>query len=374
MAKGSSDVAGALRAIQLSEARWQAVLETARDAIISIDENGLLTLFNPMAERVFGYAAAEVLGQNVSILMPAPYREEHDRYLQSYRDTGVAKAIGRIREVEARRKNGEIFPIELSVSEARIGDERLFTAIIRDVSERRRAEEQIASLRREAQQRERLADIGAITAKVVHDIGNPLAGLSMQAQLVLRRADMERVREPARRVVECARRLDHLIRGFNTFARDQKLDLKEIALPGFLETIVNEWRPAMRKTGITLGLDVHAAARLRADEEQLRRVLDNLIKNAVEAIHRGPGSVRISGLSPKDETTILKVEDSGPGIAPGLDAFQLFETTKANGTGLGLAIARQIVVAHGGTIVYDPAKPHGTIFTIRLPSRGPSLR
>lgn len=374
MAKGSSDVAGALRAIQLSEARWQAVLETARDAIISIDENGLLTLFNPMAERVFGYAADEVLGRNVNMLMPDPYAVEHDRYLQSYRDTGVAKAIGRIREVEARRKNGEVFPIELSVSEARIGDERIFTAIIRDVSERRRAEQQIATLQQEARQRERLADIGAITAKVVHDIGNPLAGLSMQAQLVLRRAETDRIREPAKRIVECARRLDHLIRGFNAFARDQKLNLKEIVLPGFLESIVNEWKPATRQVGITLGLDVDAGARLRADEEQLRRVLDNLIKNAIEAINRGPGSVRISGLSPKDETTILKVEDSGPGIAPDFDAFQLFETTKANGTGLGLAIARQIIVAHGGTIDYDSAEPHGTIFTIRLPARGPSLR
>jgi len=370
----ASEVTGALHAIQLSEARWQAVFETARDAIISIDEEGRLTLFNPTAERMFGYTAEEVLGQNVTLLMPTPYRDEHDEYLQSYRESGVAKAIGRVREVEAKRKDGEIFPIELSVSEARIGEERLYTAIIRDTSERRRAEEQIATLRREAHKRERLADIGAITAKVVHDIGNPLAGLSMQAQLLLRRAESNRLREPANRILDCTHRLEHLIHGFNTFARDQKLNLKQIELPEFLQDIVEEWRPTTRRSGIRLGLDVDAAVRVWGDADQLRRVLDNLIKNALEAIDRGPGSVRIIGGSPRDETIVLKVEDSGPGIAPGLDAFQLFETTKPNGTGLGLAIARQIIVAHGGTITHDSVAPHGTIFTIQLPSSGPSLR
>jgi len=177
----------ALRVLQLNELRWQAILDTARDPIICIDRAGGITLFNRAAEEIFGYAAAEVLGRNVQLLMPAPYREEHDAYLATYQSTGVPKAIGRIREVQAQRKSGEIFPIELSVSEARVGDQVIYSAIIRDMSERRAIEVELEKARRLAEQRERLADIGAITARIVHDLGNPLAGLSMQAQLIQRR-------------------------------------------------------------------------------------------------------------------------------------------------------------------------------------------
>ncbi len=174
-----TSVGNALQTLELNEARWQAVLATARDAIISIDRSGRITLFNQAAEGIFGYSAEEVTGQNVKMLMPALYADQHDQYLENYRTTGRPQAIGRIREVEALRKNGEVFPIELSVSEARVGRQLLYSAIIRDVTERRRAQARGAELEELSQQRERLADIGAITAKIVHDIGNPLAGLSI---------------------------------------------------------------------------------------------------------------------------------------------------------------------------------------------------
>src|SRR5579862_1389520 len=173
-----------LRDLQVADARWRAVLSTARDAIISIDANGLLTLYNPAAEEMFGYRAEEVIGRNVTVLMPAPYREEHGEYIARYQRTGEARAIGRIRSVQGRRKNGAVFPIELSVSESRLGEEVLYTAILRDITEQL----ELRELQRAVQERTRLADVGAITAKVVHDLGNPLAALSMQAQLIMRRA------------------------------------------------------------------------------------------------------------------------------------------------------------------------------------------
>ena len=138
-----TSVADALLTLGLHEARWQAVLDSAQDAIISIDHHGTVTLFNRAAERVFGYRADEVLGRNVVMLMPAPYRDEHAEYVARYERTGTAHAIGRIRDVQALRKNGEVFPIELSVSEASSGDARIYTAIIRDVSERVRTEAQL---------------------------------------------------------------------------------------------------------------------------------------------------------------------------------------------------------------------------------------
>ena len=145
----------ALSLRQLDQARWAAVLDTARDAIVSIDRDGIVTLFNRAAEEIFGYSASEVLGENIRMLMPPPYHEEHDQYLQNYHKTHVTKVIGRIRYVEARRKNGEVFPIEVSVSEAQVGDEVLFTAIIRDATERKRMEE---ALRRERDFAERLVE------------------------------------------------------------------------------------------------------------------------------------------------------------------------------------------------------------------------
>jgi len=139
--KSTKEQDRAVRTRQLDEARWKAVLNTARDAIISIDREGTITLFNRSAEDMFGYSASEVLGESVGILMPMPYSSEHSSYIRRYEKTREARAIGRIREVKARRKDGEVFPIELSVTEARLGQEAIYTAIIRDVSARRDIEE-----------------------------------------------------------------------------------------------------------------------------------------------------------------------------------------------------------------------------------------
>jgi len=371
-----SDQSGALQALrtlQLSEARWQAILDTARDAVICIDPHGIVTLFNRAAETIFGYDAADVVGRNVKMLMPVPYTDEHDEYIRSYRETGRAKAIGRIREVHARRKNGEVFPIELSVSEARVGAEVIYSAIIRDMTERQAIQAELASARQIAQQRERLADIGAITARIVHDLGNPLAGISMQARLLLRRANREpappfaALREPAERIAEEVRRLDHLIREFLDFTRQQRLELRNIALAPFLRDLTDMWRPVAAEREIELGLEVDDAPMVDADEEKLRRVLDNLVKNAIEAIDRGPGRVALR-IERNPTHVRIVVRDNGPGVPPTLQMFRMFETTKRNGSGLGLSIAKQIMVAHGGDIGFEPVIPHGASFYVDLPA------
>jgi two-component system, LuxR family, sensor kinase FixL len=363
----------ALRTLQLNEARWQAILDTARDAIICIDSAGNVTLFNRAAEAIFGYEASELMGQNVRKLMPSPYTEEHDEYIRRYRSTRVAKAIGQIRQVEARRKNGEIFPIELSVSEAKVGDEVIYSAIIRDMSDRRAIESELDSARRKAEQHERLADVGAITARIVHDLGNPLAGLSMQAQLILRRAkrsDMvpaTSLIEPAERIVGEVRRLDHLVKDFLDFARQQRLDLREVALPPMLRHLIELWQPVAAERSIAVALELgDEVPAISVDEEKLRRVLDNLVKNAIEAIDHGPGHVAVR-LAASGERIRISVEDDGPGIPQSLQLFRLFETTKPTGSGLGLSIARQIVLAHGGDLVVERLTPKGAGFYIDLP-------
>lgn len=375
-----SSAAGALRTLELNEARWQSVLDTARDAIISIDRRGRVTLFNQAAEATFGYQAEEVLGHNVSMLMPAPYAGQHDQYLHNYHTTGRPQAIGRVREVEARRKSGEVFPIELSVSEARVGRHLLYTAIIRDVSERVQAQVRLSELQQLAQQRERLADIGAVTAKIVHDLGNPLAGLSMQAQLILRRVrrgeigPSAAVEEPTQRILSTINRLDELVKEFMAFSREQRLDLGDVVLPALLEEIVGLWRPVAAARQIEVVLEREGGEVIRADESQLKRVFDNLVKNALEAIDCGPGRVEIAVSSPSAPFVRISVADTGPGFPENMEGFRLFETTKANGTGLGLAVAKQIVMAHGGGIRFARLSPHGTQFQIDLPRSGPATR
>lgn len=373
MAAGEGDTGMALHELEVSDARWRAVLATARDAIISIDASGRVTLFNPAAEEVFGYRAEDVLGQNVSMLMPPPYRDEHDGYIRRYRETGQARAIGRLRSVYAQRKSGEIFPIELSVSESRVGDEVLYTAIVRDVGDR-------LELQRLVRERERLADIGAITAKIVHDLGNPLAALSMQAQLILRRArrrdfdPVTKVEQPAEQILSTIRRLEDLVHEFTDFSREQRLDIRPIDIRAFLTSCVDLWTALAAERDITLGVrDLPPLPVLHADDVMLRRVLDNLIKNAIEAIDIGPGTVSVGAELPSPEKVRLFVEDSGPGVREGLDVFQLFETTKPAGTGIGLAVAKQLVMAHGGVIEHIPRVPHGAVFRVELPARGPRL-
>jgi two-component system sensor kinase FixL len=496
----------ALHDLQIADVRWQAILGTIRDAIIAIDRRGSITLFNPAAEQVFGYRAEEVLGHKVSLLMPEPYRSEHDAYMQRYHETGERRAIGRIRLVEGRRKNGDTFPLELSVSESRLGSEVLYTAILRDTSpriateqalryerdfaerlidtaqvivlvvdaegrvvrhnafmerlsgrrldevvgadwlttfiaardqarlracctaasrtgdlrgnignlvshdgrerqiewsmktvldaagevsgllcigvditERLAAEAELRELQRVAHERGRLADIGAITAKVVHDLGNPLAALSMQAQLILRRArrgDFQPaapVQQPAEQILQTLRRLEDLVHEFTDFARDQRLKVQDIHLERFLASCVELWQALATDHGIALALSNQAGVRsVRADEVMLRRVLDNLIKNAIEAIGAGPGEVIIeTRVSPSGRIGIL-VSDTGPGVPDGVDVFTLFETTKAEGTGIGLAVAKQIIAAHGGVIDHSPHSPRGTTFRIELPIDGPT--
>lgn len=364
----------ALHDLQIADARWRVVFNTARDAIISVDADGIITLFNPAAEQVFGYLADEVIGRNVSILMPAPYDLQHDAYIRRYQRTGEARAIGRIRAVQALRKSGEVFPIELTVSESRLDHEVLYTAILRDVSEQR-------ELQRVVRERERLADIGAITAKIVHDLGNPLAALSMQAQLLLRRArrgdfsPVSKVQDPAEQILQTLRRLESLVREFMEFAREQRPTVRPIHLEPFLQSCVDMWRPLAHERGIAIRLEgCGPLPELIGDEVMLRRVLDNLVKNAIEAIEQGPGEVLISAHVPMTGKICLSVADSGPGVQEGLDVFRLFETTKTEGTGIGLAVAKQIVTAHGGTIGHVSREPRGAAFLIELPVSGPALR
>jgi two-component system sensor kinase FixL len=278
--------------------------------------------------------------------------------------------------VVARRKDGTTFPVYLGVSEVQLGERRLFTGLIQDLSERRQAEARLREVEKAAADSQRLADIGAITAQIVHDLGNPLAGISMQAQLICRRARrnpsqaLETVLKPAEQIVDRVKHLDYLVHDFLEFAREQRLQMEAVDFAKLLADLGGFWRPVANVQGINVTLDLPGTPVIvSADHEKLRRVLDNLIKNAIEAIGDGPGNVTIRLDDSSPERIRIGVIDSGPGIPQDLDIFRLFETTKPLGTGLGLPIARQIISAHGGGIEVAGVEPHGAHFQLDLPRR-----
>jgi two-component system, LuxR family, sensor kinase FixL len=374
-----SNEADALHALGITAARWQAILDTAQDAIICITQHGEITLFNAAAERMFGYAADEAVGRNVRMLMPAPYREEHDGYIRGYLETGAAKAIGRVRQVAAERKDGTTFPIELSVSQARVGNDVLFNAIIRDTSWRERVLAERMELTRRLEQGQRLGDIGAMTARIAHDFGNPLAGLLMTAQQILRRIERdasqpaENLRPQAERLLMTAQRLDAMLHDFRDFAREQRLNLEPVALAPFLQDVVCVWQVEADNRGVGLQLSSVDDLTVHIDRDKCQRVFDNLLKNALEAVDHGPGEVRVQMTQLGGEQVRISITDTGPGVPDGLDVFALFETTKPHGTGLGLPICKQIVTAHGGGLDFAGVSPHGTVFNVQLPIAGPPI-
>jgi two-component system sensor kinase FixL len=361
-----------------AEARARAVLDTTVSAIISIDAQGQVVTFNQAAERMFGYAAAEVIGRNVKLLMPAPYREKHDDYLRRYVETGVRKIIGIGREVTGLRKDGTAFPVDLAVNDTVLHGEHLFTGVLRDLTQQKEADERERKLREQALQNARLADIGAMTTRIAHDFGNPLAGLQMTAQrlrLLLSHepVQVERLTAVADTIISTTKRLDTIVWDFKEVAREPRLKLRNIVLPAFLREVVTAWQEEADGRGIVLNAEFgdRELPVIRADPDKLRRLMDNLVKNALEAIECGPGVVRIAAALQGRDTVRILVEDTGPGIAEGTNVFALFETTKPTGTGLGLAICKQIALVHGGDIECSPRVPHGTIFSVELPVHGP---
>jgi two-component system sensor kinase FixL len=370
------DLAAAEAALRDCDTRTRAIVDTAVDGIVTIDERGTIQSFNPAAERIFGYRAAEVIGKNVQLLMPAPDRNRHDAYLARYLETGEKRIIGIGREVVGQRKDGSLFPMDLAVAESFLDSGRVFTGMVRDLTARKRAEAELRELHKLAQQRERLADIGAITAQLAHDIGNPLAGVSMQAQLILRRAQRDphqslaTVTNAAEQIVAQVGHLDRLTKDLMSFAREQRLELATIDPRHFFQDLADFWRPIAGERHVAVTLTVTApVGEISADQDKLRRVFDNLVKNALEAINQSSGAIHIT-LVPESEKLRVSVADSGSGIPETVEIFRLFETTKPHGTGLGLAIARQIITAHGGQIYCARGQPRGTIFTVELPLKG----
>jgi two-component system, LuxR family, sensor kinase FixL len=356
--------AGLSSQLQASEARWRAVIDSAVDGIVVIDTHGHIESFNRAAERLFGYTELEALGRNVSMLMPSPYREEHDAYIARYLAAGAAKIIGIGREVQALRKDGSTFPVHLSVAEMTVADERKFTGIIHDLSDRVRMEETL-------RERAALARLGEMAAVLAHEVKNPLAGIRGAIQVVGSRLPPDTPGAPIlKEILTRIDSLDEMMKDLLMFARPPKPRLQPTAIT-----------PLVRATADLLGQDptfgdikfdiTGSAPPVAADADMLKIVFQNLLINGAQAM-QGRGRIRVDVTS-TDGACSIAFSDNGPGIPADVrhKVFEPFFTTKSRGNGLGLPTVKRLVEAHGGDVAIGFPPGGGTAVVVRLPLQPP---
>jgi PAS domain S-box-containing protein len=353
--------------VRRGQAWLQSLIETTQDAVLSIDRQGQVVLFNPAAERIFGYPRDEVIGQKVNMLMAEPYATEHDEYIARYEKTGDARAIGRIRALTARRKNGEHFPIELSVTEIAVDQEVHYAAFIRDISEKTRLQGQLLAS-------ERLAAIGTTAAKIGHELANPLNGMSLTVQLLEQRLSRmtdgsgSHLTPTIKRLKDEISRLQRLVGEFATISRKEKYVFRPVNLTQLIDDIVTLNAPHLAQHSIELQTSLAPDLPvISIDGDKIKQALLNLVKNSGEAMPHG-GRITIDAFI-NNGTVMLEITDTGEGIPLDIDAFEPFVTTKKEGTGIGLVIVRQILAAHDGKISYRSKPGEGTTFRLELPQR-----
>ena len=342
----------------------RSLIETSQDAVVSIDRRGQIVLFNPAAERIFGYKAGEIVGRKVNLLMAEPYAWEHDGYISEYQRTGKARAMGQTRLFMAKRKNGEQFPIEVSLTEVAADEKVPYAAFIRDVSERSRLQAQLL-------ESERLAAIGTTAAKIGHEIANPLNGMYLTVQLLEQRLAKEvaadgQITADVKKLRGEIARLNQLLQQFRALARREKYDFQPLHVADLLDDVITAQQPLCARLGIEIERHLEPdLPSINGDRDRLKQAILNLLNNSIEAMPAG-GKIKIAG-SASSGMVAIQIADSGTGIPPDLDIFEPFATTKKQGTGLGLVIVRQIITAHHGTISYSSDPGKGTVFVISLP-------
>ena len=342
----------------------RSMLETAVDGIVTISKTGIVQSMNPAAEEMFGYGEDEVVGENVSMLMPHPYREEHDDYMGHYLATGEKRVIGIGREAVGLRKSGKEFPCDLVVSEMYLGSERFFTGTVRDITKQKDTEAR-------ARQAERLAAIGQTVAGLAHESRNAF----QRSQACLEMLALELESQPdAIELVERTQRalshLHHLYEEVRNYAAPIILDRQECNL-------AHVWRDAWAHLESSFqGGDVALHETLEVAEPicsidwfALGQVFRNIFENSIFAC-KPPGRIEVCCQKAelnKTPAIRISISDNGPGLSADSKSrvFDAFFTTKPKGTGLGMAIAKRIVEAHEGSFEVGP-RTVGAEFVITL--------
>ena len=362
-----------------NEARLRSILETVPDAMIVIGENGSILSFSAAAERLFGYTAEEVRGSNVNVLMPSPYREEHNHYLSRYGSTGERRIIGTGRIVVGQRKDGTTFPMELAVGEVLLGDKREYTGFARDITQRTQSERRLQSVQAELAHVSRLTEMGQMAAGLAHEINQPLAAIGnyvAACQRLLDRGKPDEAIAAAQKAGDQVRRAGEIIRRLRDFVRRNDGEKRLEPLAAVIEEATALGFAGMKSLGVHVELRIAPdASEAFIDKVQIQQVLVNLIRNALKAMAgRARRELAIS-TAPRDRDWIeIRVVDTGPGLAAAVreQLFQPFVSTKAGGMGVGLSLCRSIIEAHGGDLIAGNNEGDGgATFVMTLPRAAP---
>ncbi len=359
------------------EAHLQSILDTVPDAMIVIDDQGVIQSFSKAAVRLFGYAAVEVEGQNVKLLMPSPYQENHDAYLARYRDTGERRIIGIGRVVVGMRKDRSTFPLELSVGEMQSGAKRFFTGFVKDLTDRQFTEQRLHELQSELVHISRLTALGEMSSALAHELNQPLSAIANYLNGVQRLLKAEpgggneKIRDALNKAVEQALRAGDIIRRLREFVARGETEQHAESVAKLVEEASALGLVGARQLGVRVVFDLDKRANyVLVDKIQIQQVLLNLIRNAMEAMADGPRRELTIASSPAADGMIeLRIMDTGPGLDESVASrlFQPFVTTKSQGMGVGLSICRTIVEAHGGQIWADSNPEGGTVFHLTIP-------
>jgi two-component system sensor kinase FixL len=384
----------AIADLKSREAHLQSILSTVPDAMIVIDEHGIIQSFSAAAERQFGWTAPEAIGANVSMLMPSPYREDHDGYLDRYRETGQQKILGISRVVVGERRDGSTFPMELVVGEMKSAERRFFTGFVIDLTERQAAERRFRHLQSELFHASRVTAMGEMASALAHELNQPLSASASYIQGSLRLLAREPVeagvvREALTSASEQMLRAGDIIRRLRDYVSKGETEQRVENLPQLLEEAGALAMVGAKVQGVRLRFSIdRTVSPVMVDKVQIQQVVLNLMRNAIEAMAESPvrelvvAAREASGARAEtpvrelivdvrsviDSMVQVSISDTGAGISPEVAErlFQPFVTTKQQGMGVGLSISRTIVEAHGGRIWAEAIEGGGTVFHFTL--------
>jgi two-component system, LuxR family, sensor kinase FixL len=358
--------------LERREGLLRSILDTVPDALVVIDKQGLIQSFGVAAERLFGFSSEEVVGQNVSVLMPSPYREAHDGYLARYLTTGERRIIGIGRIIVGRRKNGSTFPMELTVGEVDLPGTQLFTGFVRDLTERQNRKRRLNVLQAELVHVARLTELGQMVAALAHEVNQPLTAIANYlsgARRLLAAGNQQRVEQALERIAAQADRARQIVQRLRDFVNKRETEKRVESL---LKTIEEASGLALIGVGQGLKLEIRVddgAAEAMIDKIQIQQVLLNLIRNATEAMADSAHRKLSITTARAGDMVEISVADTGPGLPESVRArlFQPFVSTKPNGMGVGLSVCRTIIEAHGGELRAIDGDGGGTVFLLTVP-------
>jgi two-component system sensor kinase FixL len=363
----------------VSEVRLDSLLNTAVDGIILIDDAMRILVFNSACEQLFGYAAEEVVGENVSILMPHEYAHEHDDYVNHYMETGERRIIGIGREVRGKHRDGSDFPLELSVGEALTPAGRQFVGIVRDLRPRKAVERRLNQLQAELVHLARVSAMDEMGSAVAHELNQPLTAVMLYLQAVTRRISAlngdgpkdPMIIETIDKAKREAERAGNIIQRMRHFVEKREPDRRAVQLGPLVDDTLELTSVGTNSEGIATSVELpENLPMIEADPIQVQQILVNLLRNAFEAVRGSTNPQVVIRAAYSSQSVTISIEDSGPGIPQEVHErlFKAFSTSKRTGMGLGLSISRSIAQNHGGDLTVDPGgNGKGATFKLTLP-------